>query len=245
MTECAERRLRPSEAVPEEAPLRAGVGVVVVGDVAHVVVDVVLDGERLPGHLPSSACMCARCSAGGSVPWKRHTTIGTAQISHSAIQQTSSSWNHGVMRAASQRSQSSTLRELRRRLTQAPTATSCDAASTSRRTSARSPAITTYSWLRTCDTVPDALALRVVDPDLRADVATGVEREHLDVAVHRAHVAQLVGVDPRLVVVRHHHDAGAAPRRSRAASASGISRRRLNTLLVASSRASTRLHATP
>src|SRR4051794_32657739 len=46
------RRLRTSEAVPEEAPLRARVGVVVVGDVAHVVVDVVLDGERLPGHPP-------------------------------------------------------------------------------------------------------------------------------------------------------------------------------------------------
>ena len=44
---------------------------------------------------------------GGSVPWTRHTTIGTAQISHSAIQQTSSSWNHSVIRAASQRSQSS------------------------------------------------------------------------------------------------------------------------------------------
>ena len=49
----------------------------------------------------------ARCSAGGSVPWNRHTTMGTEQISQSAIQQTSSSWNHGVMRAASQRSQSS------------------------------------------------------------------------------------------------------------------------------------------
>ena len=38
------------ESVSEEAPLRTRVGVVVVGDVAHVVVDVVLDGERLPGH---------------------------------------------------------------------------------------------------------------------------------------------------------------------------------------------------
>ena len=51
--------------------------------------------------------MCASSSAGGSVPWPRHTTIGVAQISHSAIQQMSSSWNHGVIRAASQRSQSS------------------------------------------------------------------------------------------------------------------------------------------
>ena len=41
------------------------------------------------------------------MPWPRHTTIGVAQISHSAIQQMSSSWNHGVMRAASHRSQPS------------------------------------------------------------------------------------------------------------------------------------------
>ena len=51
--------------------------------------------------------MCASSSAGGSVPWPRHTTIGVAQISHSAIQQMSSSWNQGVIRAASQRSQPS------------------------------------------------------------------------------------------------------------------------------------------
>src|SRR5512144_1237610 len=49
--------------------------------------------------------MCANSSPGGATPWLRQTTIGTAQISHSAIQQTSSSWNHGVMRAASHRSQ--------------------------------------------------------------------------------------------------------------------------------------------
>src|SRR5689334_20187988 len=48
--------------------------------------------------------MCASSSAGGSTPWPRHTTIGVAQISHSAIQQISSSKYHGVMRAASQRS---------------------------------------------------------------------------------------------------------------------------------------------
>ena len=41
------------------------------------------------------------------MPWPRQTTIGTAQISHSAIQQMSSSWNHGVIRAASHRSQPS------------------------------------------------------------------------------------------------------------------------------------------
>src|SRR3954469_20358975 len=44
-------------------------------------------------------------SSGGALSWLRHTTIGTAQISHSAIQHKSSSWNHGVMRASSQRSQ--------------------------------------------------------------------------------------------------------------------------------------------
>ena len=72
------RRLLTPEAVSEEAPLRTRVGVVVVGDVAHVVVDVVLDGERLPGHSAQFGRACAsRWSAGGSVPWKRHTTIGT------------------------------------------------------------------------------------------------------------------------------------------------------------------------
>ncbi len=49
------------------------------------------------------------CSSGGVTPWCRHTTIGVEQISHSAIQQISSSWNHSVMRAASQRSQLSLL----------------------------------------------------------------------------------------------------------------------------------------
>ena len=51
--------------------------------------------------------MWARCAAGGSVPWWRQTTIGTSQISHSAIQHTSSSWNHCVIRAAVHRSQPS------------------------------------------------------------------------------------------------------------------------------------------
>src|SRR5690242_16855940 len=49
--------------------------------------------------------MCSSSDAGGAVPCPRQTTIGTAQISHSAIQQMSSSWNHSVMRAASHRSQ--------------------------------------------------------------------------------------------------------------------------------------------
>jgi hypothetical protein len=39
------------------------------------------------------------------VPWERHTTIGTSQMSHSAIQQMSSSWNQGVIRAARHSSQ--------------------------------------------------------------------------------------------------------------------------------------------
>ena len=40
-------RSRTAQAVAEEAALRPGVGVVVVGNVAHVVVDVVLEGEML------------------------------------------------------------------------------------------------------------------------------------------------------------------------------------------------------
>ncbi len=51
--------------------------------------------------------MCARSDAGGSVPWLRQTTMGVAQISHSAIQQMSSSWNQGVIRAASHSGQPS------------------------------------------------------------------------------------------------------------------------------------------
>ena len=90
-------------------------GVVVVGDVAHVVVDPVLDGEPVAGDPGEMRVHVLQCSAGGSVPWWRHTTIGTSQISHSAIQHTSSSWYQGVMRAASQRSQPSTVSELRLR----------------------------------------------------------------------------------------------------------------------------------
>src|SRR5437868_862202 len=49
--------------------------------------------------------MCARSAGGGVVPCWRQTTIGLSQISHSAIQQMSSSWYHGVMRAAAHSSQ--------------------------------------------------------------------------------------------------------------------------------------------
>jgi hypothetical protein len=52
--------------------------------------------------------MCASSSSGGSVPCPFQTTIGTSQTSHAAIQQMSSSWYHGVNRAASHSSQSST-----------------------------------------------------------------------------------------------------------------------------------------
>ena len=69
--------LRAAIAVAEEAASRPCVRVVVVGDVAHVVVEPVLDGERLGGDRASSACMCASWSGGGSVPCERQTTIGT------------------------------------------------------------------------------------------------------------------------------------------------------------------------
>ncbi len=113
------------------------------------------------------------------------------------------------MRAASQRSQSSTFWSsgLVARRRQAPTATSL-------RRVDQPPHLVAFAGDHHVLLVAHvrhrthALAARVVDPDLRAHVAAGVERQHLDVAVHRAHVAQLVGVDPRLVVVRHHHDAG-------------------------------------
>src|SRR5437867_12595452 len=50
--------------------------------------------------------MWATCASGGAVPWKRQTTMGVSQISHSAIQQISSSQNQGVSFRARQRSQS-------------------------------------------------------------------------------------------------------------------------------------------
>ena len=49
--------------------------------------------------------MWSRSVAGGAMPCDRHTTMGVAQASHSATQQTSSSWNHGLSRAASHSSQ--------------------------------------------------------------------------------------------------------------------------------------------
>src|SRR5947207_25297 len=50
--------------------------------------------------------MCSSSSVGGSGPCRFHTTMGTVQISHSAIQHTPSSWYQGVMRAASHNSHS-------------------------------------------------------------------------------------------------------------------------------------------
>ena len=43
--------------------------------------------------------------SGGSFPCRFHTTMGTSHTSHAATQQTSSSWNHSVIRAASHSSQ--------------------------------------------------------------------------------------------------------------------------------------------
>ena len=76
------------------------------------------------------------------------------------------------------------------------------------RTVPASPAISTYSWFRVCDTVPTFSPAGIVDADLGADVAARVEGEGDHVAVHRAHLAQLVERDPCLVVVRHDHDVG-------------------------------------
>src|SRR5262245_42113607 len=53
--------------------------------------------------------MWTRASAGGWVPWRRHTTMGVSHTSHSAIQHTSSSWYQGVIFLARQRSQPATL----------------------------------------------------------------------------------------------------------------------------------------
>src|SRR5207248_6095226 len=51
---------------------------------------------------------------GGSTPCSRQTTIGVSQISHSATQQTSSSWNQGVMRSARHSMHSSAMPRLYR-----------------------------------------------------------------------------------------------------------------------------------
>ena len=75
------------QAVAEEAALGPGVGVVVVGDVAHVVVDVVLELEVLGDHVGQALVEHGlHVVAAGSGRARCHTTIGTAQISHSAIQ---------------------------------------------------------------------------------------------------------------------------------------------------------------
>src|SRR5437879_12872542 len=58
--------------------------------------------------------MCRRCSGGGSTPCSRQTTIGVSQISHSATQQISSSWNQGVMRSARHSMHSSAMPRLYR-----------------------------------------------------------------------------------------------------------------------------------
>ena len=114
------------------------------------------------------------------------------------------------------------LRELGTSADSAPTATSCGA-STSRRTSCALAGDHDVLTLRTCDTVPDPLALRVVDADLRAHVAPRVERRAPRRAPCTAHMSRSSStLDPRLVVVRHHDHPGVARRRSRGASASGI-----------------------
>src|SRR5688500_1728062 len=64
---------------------------------------------RSPATSPRRASMWARSSAGGWVPCRRHTTMGVSQMSHSAIQQTSSSWYQGVILLARQRSQLATV----------------------------------------------------------------------------------------------------------------------------------------
>jgi hypothetical protein len=56
-----------------------------------VVVDVVLELEVLGHDGRESFVQAARTSAGGAGSCTFHTTIGTAQISHSAIQHRSSS----------------------------------------------------------------------------------------------------------------------------------------------------------
>src|ERR1700694_4308300 len=55
--------------------------------------------------------MCSSSASGGLAPCLDQTTIGTSQISQSAIQQVSSSWYRKVMAAASQRSHPVTLPE--------------------------------------------------------------------------------------------------------------------------------------
>ena len=78
-------------------------GVEVVGDLAHHPVERpdagARAGRRPPGPV-GRACARPRAS-GGESPCCFHTTMGTSHTSQAATQQTSSSWNHSVMRAAS------------------------------------------------------------------------------------------------------------------------------------------------
>ena len=53
----------------------------------------------------SRSCSCSRISPGGAGSCLRHTTIGTPHESHSAIQHSSSLWNHSVNGVASHSSQ--------------------------------------------------------------------------------------------------------------------------------------------
>ena len=77
-----------------------------------------------------------------------------------------------------------------------------------RRTVAGSPAITTYSWLRVCDTVPTFSPAGLWMP-IRAPTYRRESKARATTSPRSgAHLAQLVERHPRLVVVRHDHDVG-------------------------------------
>ena len=109
----SEHRREPDRPPPGAAEHRdrrsrpwAGVGVVVVGDVAHVVVDVVLEVEvrrRRPSASRSWSTrlhVVGRCGVVVLPHDHRHRSRSRTRRSSTS----SSSWNHGVMRAASHRS---------------------------------------------------------------------------------------------------------------------------------------------
>ena len=75
----------------EEATAWARVGVVVIGNAAHLVVDEELHLEVLVDDLRQSVEHTALISSGGFGSCCFQTTIGTEHDSHSATQQTSSS----------------------------------------------------------------------------------------------------------------------------------------------------------
>jgi hypothetical protein len=77
--------------VTEEAALWTGVRMVVIGDISHVVVDVVRELEMRLHHVREPIVHVLQVLRRRVTPWCRHTTMGVAQISHSAIQQMSSS----------------------------------------------------------------------------------------------------------------------------------------------------------